>query len=430
MGIQEWDDHDRSKKTLARDLAVDYLESCPPNAILFSFGDNDTYPLWYAQEVEGIRPDVRVMINTLLGTDWHINSLRYKINQADPVDPFFTKDQVIGDKKNIVYFTDRIPGWNKDTYYDLYDTFKTVLAADDPRYMTESEGGMPLNLLPTRKFSVPFDPQDARRPGFIKPSDHTVPHLHLDIDPAKNYLEKSDLTMLGIIAANKWKRPICFTSATEITGLGLGKYVRSRGLSYELVPVEDSRVDDDNAYHAVMTKFEYGHAGTPGVYFDEENRRRLNTIKFAHAEIAHGLIDAGRLADARRVLQHYDQNVSIDNFPYGMTSNLGNMDNRMSTYFLDACYASGDGALAAKVYASITKDLQQQMQYYQSLGEGMTDEQLVINAQQAMQGKDNNLSSRQQEFATDIISSYQLLVQIGQLKSRYNAVRGPASPPQ
>ena len=82
MGQQEWDDHDRSKKQMARDIAKDYLESCAPNAILFTFGDNDTYPLWYAQEVEGIRPDIRVINTSLLGTDWYINELRYKVNQS------------------------------------------------------------------------------------------------------------------------------------------------------------------------------------------------------------------------------------------------------------------------------------------------------------------------------------------------------------
>ncbi len=102
MASQEWDDHDRSKKTLARDLAVNYLESCPPNAVLFSFEDNDTYPIWYAQEVEGIRPDVRVIINTLSGTDWLINQLRYKINKAAPLDVIFTPDQVMGDKQSVV----------------------------------------------------------------------------------------------------------------------------------------------------------------------------------------------------------------------------------------------------------------------------------------------------------------------------------------
>ena len=96
MGNQEWDDHDRSKKTLARDLAKDYLESCPPNAMLFSFGDNDTYPLWYAQEVEGIRPDVRVVVNSLLGTDWYMNELRYKINKSAPFDMIFTPEQIQG----------------------------------------------------------------------------------------------------------------------------------------------------------------------------------------------------------------------------------------------------------------------------------------------------------------------------------------------
>jgi hypothetical protein len=101
MGDQEWDDHDRSKKTLARDLAKDYLESCPPNAMLFSFGDNDTYPLWYAQEVEGIRPDVRVIVNTLLGTDWYMNQLRYKVNQSAPFDVIFTPEQIMGDRRNV-----------------------------------------------------------------------------------------------------------------------------------------------------------------------------------------------------------------------------------------------------------------------------------------------------------------------------------------
>jgi hypothetical protein len=100
MAQQEWDDHDRGQKTLPRDLARNYLESCPPNAILFSFGDNDTYPLWYAQEVEGIRPDVRVVVNSLLGSDWYMKELRYKVNQSDKFDVIFTDEQVAGNKLN------------------------------------------------------------------------------------------------------------------------------------------------------------------------------------------------------------------------------------------------------------------------------------------------------------------------------------------
>ena len=103
MGFQEWDDHDRSKKVLARDLAIDYLESCAPNAILITFGDNDTYPLWYAQEVEGVRRDIRVINSSLLGTDWYINQLRYKVNQSDPIDVIWTPEQIMGSKRDGIY---------------------------------------------------------------------------------------------------------------------------------------------------------------------------------------------------------------------------------------------------------------------------------------------------------------------------------------
>ncbi len=104
MGQQEWDDHDRSKKTLPPDMAKDYLESCAPNAILFTFGDNDTYPLWYAQEVEGVRPDIRIINNSLLGIDWYINQLRYKVNDADSVDVIWRPEQIEGHNREIMYY--------------------------------------------------------------------------------------------------------------------------------------------------------------------------------------------------------------------------------------------------------------------------------------------------------------------------------------
>jgi hypothetical protein len=427
MATQEWNDHDRSKKTLARDLAIDYLQSCPPNAILFSQEDNDTYPLWYAQEVEGIRPDVRVMITSLMASDWYIDQLRYKVNQSDPMDVIFTKEQVMGDKLEVSYFSDQVPGYDKNKYYDLYDTFKTVIGKDDPRYTAQADNGMPLQLLPVRKFSVPVDTAAVTTNGTVHADDKVVPELHLDIAARKQYLVKNDLAMLAIIAANKWKRPICFTSNQGIEDLGLSRYVRSRGLAYQLVPVENSRVDGQVAYKTVMDKFRYGNAATPGVYFDEENRRRLNIIKVAHLDIAQSLLEAGRKEEAKKVLEHYDANVSQANFPYGMTTNLGNVDDRSSAWMLELAYACGDQALARKVSASLKKDLQQQLHYYRSLGEPMPDDQLALNAQQALQGKGSTLSEGQLSFASDILSAYQLLRQIGEMEAQYEkAARQPA----
>ncbi len=139
MASQEWDDHDRSKKVLARDLGKDYLESCAPNAILLSFGDNDTYPLWYTQEVEGVRKDLRVINYSLLGTDWYINQLRYKVNESAPTDVIFTPEQIQGSKRDIVFTADYLrranysgllTGYDPNQYYDLFTILKNVTASD------------------------------------------------------------------------------------------------------------------------------------------------------------------------------------------------------------------------------------------------------------------------------------------------------------
>jgi hypothetical protein len=415
MGSQEWDDHDRSKKTLPRDLAKDYLESCPPNAILFSFGDNDTYPLWYAQEVEGIRPDVRVMVNTLLGTDWYMNELRYKINQNDSFNVIFTPEQIMGDRRNVAYFTDKIPGYDQSKYYDLYTVLKDVVASDDPRYTSPADNGSAVNLVPTHKFSLPVDSVAATQTLAIHAGDSVLKQLNLDIPENKHYLLKNDLAMLAVISGSKWKRPVCFTSPQDLASLGLDKYVRMRGMVYQLTPAQNAGgADNDASYKIIMEQFAYGNAGTEGVYYDEENRRHLNSIKFTHAQVAMSLAAAGKKDSARKILEHYDQNVLQSNMPYGMTSNRGNMHDYFSFDFLQACYMAGDSALAKKVSASIKKDLQQQMRYYKSQGDpAMTDETLAINANMVLQNKGGNLSDVQAKyFAQDILSTYRMLMQI------------------
>jgi len=182
------------------------------------------------------------------------------------------------------------------------------------------------------------------------------------------------------------------------------------------------------AYKTLMEKFTYGNADKPGVYYDEENRRHLNSIKFAHAQVALSLAQAGLKDSARKVLEHYDQNVLESNCPYGMTSNMNNLHDYFSFRFLEACYQAGDLRLAQKVTASLKKDLMQQMAYYKSLGEGMTDEQMAVNAQMMMQGKGGNLSDRQAHFAQDIVSSYQILLQMEEWDKQYNGKPAPTTP--
>jgi len=426
MAQQEWDDHDRHQKTLALDLARNYLESCPPNAILFTAEDNDSYALWYAQEVEGIRKDVRVVVSTLVGTDWAIDQLRYKVNKSAPFNVVFTPEQVAGDRLNVVYYS-KMPGFEQDKYYDLLDVLKNVVGSDDPKYTTMSEDGDVYHLFPVQKFSVPVDAKTVTTNGTVHAGDKVVDALHIDLGN-KTYLFKNDLAILAVIAGNQWKRPVCFANNGTAQDLGLEKYTRLNGLTYQLVPVKNTNtggVNTEVAYNNIMQKFAYGHAGKKGVYFDEENRRRMNIIKLAHAQVARSLAEAGKKEEARRVLHRYDDQVNEANIPYGMTSNRGNMHNIYSLQFLEACYAADDLNLANKVAASLKKDLQQQMQYYQYLGdENYTPEQLVNNAWSLLQGKGGELSYKQAAFAQDIVSTWQLIQQLEKWQQEFQPKKG------
>ena len=140
----------------------------------------------------------------------------------------------------------------------------------------------------------------------------------------------------------------------------------------------------------------------------------MNYIRLAHAQVAMSLAAAGRKDDARKILQHFDEQVSEKDFPYGMTSNRGNMHDGFTSEFLRACYLADDKPLAKKVTASLKKDLQEQLRYYHSLGDqNMSDEQLAMLAYSILQGKGGEMPARQIAFAYDIVSSWQLLQQLG-----------------
>jgi Protein of unknown function (DUF2723) len=361
MANQEWDDHDRSQKTMAPDLATNYLESCAPNAILFTFGDNDTYPLWYAQEVLGVRPDIRVMNTSLLGTDWYINQLRYKVNNSDPVDVIWTPEQIRGSNRDVVYNAPK-PGVDATKYMDLYTMMKDYAGSDDPAKMEQGRDGSMMNVFPSKKVSVPVDIALVKQNGTVNATDSVVSELQFDIP--KNYLYKNDAAILNVIAANKWKRPIYFTSPYQ--ELGFQGYLRQDGLSYRLVPVADGDVNKERVVDVMMNKFVFGGAGKKGVYFDEENRRHLNSIRLAYAQAAGNLADGGRKDDAKKLLHKCDDAMLETNMPYGMASRQ-QQQNYFSIQMVLAAYKAGDTTLATKIGNAVKKDMEQQVTYYESL---------------------------------------------------------------
>ncbi|NCI46938.1 protein O-mannosyl-transferase family [Sediminibacterium soli] len=377
MAQQEWDDHDRSKKLLPPDLAKDYLESCAPNAILFTFGDNDTYPLWYAQEVEGVRPDVRVVNFSLLGIDWYINQLRYKVNQSAPIDVIWSPEQIEGSKRDYVLYHPRqeIP---EDRYYDLYDMMKNYVGSDDPAKMEDRGGGDALNTFPVRKMSVPVDRNMVLKNQTVNANDSIVGEMRFDI--TKRALMKNDLALLNVIAANKWNRPVYFTN--DQVGLGFDQYLRRDGLTWRLIPVINERtaVNTDYMFNKAMNVFGSGNANVKGVYFDEENRRHLRSIRDAYTDLAMDLANKNRKEEAVKVLRKADGMIDQDNYPYGFTGRA-NLDNRSSLIMMQAALMAGDKELAKKIGDSVKKDLEQQIRYYNGLpaakAELMSDERRI-----------------------------------------------------
>lgn len=393
MAGQEWNDHDRSQKTLARDIAKDYLESCAPNAILITFGDNDTYPLWFDQEVLGIRRDVRVINSSLLGTDWYLNQLRYKVNKSDPIPIIWTPEQILGSNRDAIYFFPDLPGAKVDQTkpMDLYTMMKDYSGSDDPSKMYQN-GDDFLNIFPTKNVEVPVDTALVRQNGTVNPDDTVLSKLDFTIP--KNALLKNESAILNIIAANKWKRPIYFTS--PYGDLGFQQYLRTDGLTYRLVPVKSADVNRDWAYNVMMNKFAFGGADKPGTYFDEENRRHLNTLRMQYAQVAGNLAENGKLKEARNLLEECDKNMLQQNFSYGMASRREQQD-QISGQFLLACYRSGDTVLAKKVADNLRADLQQQVMYFNSLDENRQqylayDNQIVTQMLQQLQGMEQYFS--------------------------------------
>lgn len=380
MAQQEWDDHDRSSKTTAPDVAKDYLESCAPNAVLFTFGDNDTYPLWYAQEVEGVRQDIRIINNSLLGIDWYINQLRYKVNDADSLDVIWTPEQIEGHNREYLRGKEQT-----DTeFHDLYSVMKNEMGK--PNIDPETGRDVGPSSFPYARFKIPVDTALVRKNGTVNATDSVLSEVLFEIpkDKLQGGLVKSDFIILNFIASNQWKRPVYFTAA--FGELGFSQYLRKDGLSFRLVPVANkfpqqnwvvdqalrqarmggTQIRDNNSdfmYNNLMTKYEFGGANKKGVYFDEENRRHILGLRALYGEAAGNLADQGRKEEAQKLIDKAEGGISPENLPYAQTSRY-NGHNQTGLLYLEACYKAGKTELAEKIRKEIRTDLEQQEKYY------------------------------------------------------------------
>lgn len=324
MAKEGWDDHDRSDRYTARDFAANYLNSCAPNAILFTNGDNDTFPLWYAQEVEGIRTDVRVVNLSLSNTDWYIEQMRRKAYDSDPIPLTLKEEQYRQGTRDYVpvYYN---PNIIKDStrYYSIKQLMEFV-GSEDPQAKIQTQSGMELSYLPTDKVLIPVDSATVVNNGTIPKGMENQVLKALPWKIKKQYIMKNDLMIMDIIATNNWKRPIYFAvTVGDDAYMNLEPYFQLEGLAYRLVPMrmqtfdgQTGKANTDIMYNNMMNKFKWGGMSTDGVYMDENNLRMTMNLRNNFARLAEALLAEGKTEQAKKVLEKCMKEMPRKNIPY------------------------------------------------------------------------------------------------------------------
>ncbi len=316
MGAEGWDDHDRSNRYTARDFAINYLESCAPNAILFTNGDNDTFPLWYAQEVEGIRTDIRVVNLSLLNTDWYIEQMRRAAYDAGPMPGTLPRRKYVQGTNDLIPIYERNKG-----AVDVVQTMEFILS-DDVRSKLNLRGGKESDFIPSKNHKLKFDKNallktaaDYEKYGLDPKKDtNNIVDVRWRVD--KSYIMKNDLMILDLLAANNWERPVYFAITTgDDAYLGLQDHFQLEGLTYRLIPVKTprsqqntARVDVERMYDNMMNKFKWGGMEGGKIYMDENNRRMCMNLRNNFARLAGALMDQG---DKKRAIEVLDRCMEI-----------------------------------------------------------------------------------------------------------------------
>ncbi len=322
MGFQNFDDHSRAHHTGARDYASNFLNSCEKNAIIFTYGDNDTYPLWYAQEVEGIRTDVRVVNLSLIAVDWYIDQIRRKINDSPAIKMTVPSKQYRGFKRNqIPYFS---PNGQNVGPMSLQSALK-FMASDKP---LSAGGGRTLDTyLPSRDLFIPVDRNQVTANGTVSRTDSMiVDKINFKIN--KNQLLKSDLAILDIIGSNLWERPIYFAvTCRQESLMGLQDYTQLEGLSLRIVPVKSSpekqygimgngRVNEEAVYNNIMNKYKWGNFDKKELFVDRSYGPSIQSHRVAILRTAQSMVRKGDKKRAVDLIQKYFEAFPNMNFRY------------------------------------------------------------------------------------------------------------------
>jgi hypothetical protein len=369
MGSQNWDDHDRSGRELGISFAKNYLNSCEQNAILFTNGDNDTYPLWYAQNVEGIRTDVRIINLSLLSTEWYAEALTRKYYASDPLPMSIKPSEKLkdGERESFSYRPDQM-GYKRNGYYKLSDVLNDMVSDDKNKQVQirTREGVEFVNYMPAKNFYIPVDKEAAIASGTVSEADTARIVDNIQFKLPENNMYKGTLVMLDIIATNAergWERPIYFTTTTgKSTYKNLEDYFRHEGLTFRLVPIRSEWdqtkgiIDRDLLYKRLMEDYTWGGMEkNMEIYLDDKASLVPKNLTVLFAQLAGSYISQGDTVKAKALM---DKSLTVIPHP------LLPMNPALRSYYTELYKRIGETEKAKELLALNIKEIAEQAEYY------------------------------------------------------------------
>ena len=366
MAAENWDDHDRSGRYTCRDFGANYLKTCQPNSIIFTNGDNDTFPLWYNQEVEGVRTDTRVCNLSYLQTDWYVDQMKSKAYESEPLPISFTHNQYVQGKNDVVYLVE------DPRMKEPVELKKAIDFIKDENPRTKLSEADNAAYIPSKKLFYVVDKEAVIRNKVVDPKDYDkiVDTIQIDLG-TKRYITKDELMILDMIATNNWKRPIYFAiTIGKDKYMNLQDYFQHEGFAYRFVPIKSKSdgtglnfgsVNTKLMYDNLMNKFKWGNMNNPKVYIDENNGRMMTNIRNTFDRLAEALVSEGQNDMAEKVLDRCAELIPNKVVPYDYFSVM-----MSETYF-----KAGKVEKGKQMIAIIMNNYKEKLDYYYKLNRPM-----------------------------------------------------------
>ncbi|MEA3317072.1 MAG: hypothetical protein U9R54_03875, partial [Bacteroidota bacterium] len=405
MAAENWDDHDRSDCYSARDFGYNYLSTCKKNAIIFTNGDNDTFPLWYVQEVEGLRTDVRVVNLSYLRADWYIDQMARKAYDSDPLPFSLQKNQYQEGSRDVVPLINR---FNKAVDIDKVMEF---VRSENKRTKTQSpfERGKIINYIPTKEIKIPVDKNNIFNNNILdeKFKDNILDEIIWI--PQQQYFLKDGLMLLDILSNNNWERPIYWAiTVSSDKYFNLGNHFKVDGLAYQLVPIktksspnpnETGFIDTKIMFDNLMNKYRWGGIENHDIYLNENNRRMYSNMRYNFGRLATALINEGDKINANKVLDKCVDLFPNDKIIYGYSI----------MPIVRAYYAAGNPDKAKEISQELFEVIKSELFFYKDIFVVNKDDvfplirqNLYIMQQIASLAKNNG----QEEYSEIIMSEF------------------------